>query len=189
MEEMFEICGFDFRGEEYILEDQLGGENLWTFSKDKKHIGLNTGCGGRWTSRLWLEEYWIGLAQQLIQAGYEPVILGGKHEDEKNQRIAIASGALYPGYYNLKKFIHLVNQMDCVVTAVTMAMHLAIGLKKHLVLFNNIFNRNEFHLYNRGMILEPEIECGCFFSPTCENDCMTALKVETVFEAVKSLMD
>ena len=187
MEEMFEICGFDFRGEEYILEDPLEGETLWHFSKGRKKIGLNTGCGGRWTSRLWPEESWIELAQKLIGAGYEPVLLGGKQEDEKNQRIARASGALYPGHYDLKTFIHLVNQMDGVVTAVTMAMHLAIGLKKQLVLFNNIFNRNEFYLYDRGVILEPEMACDCYFSPTCKNNCMTTLKVDTVFVAVKAL--
>ena len=187
MEEMFEICGFDFRGEEYILEDPLEGETLWHFSKGRKKIGLNTGCGGRWTSRLWPEESWIELAQKLIGAGYEPVLLGGKQEDEKNQRIARASGALYPGHYDLKTFIHLVNGMDSVVTAVTMAMHLAIGLKKQLVLFNNIFNRNEFYLYDRGVILEPEMACDCYFSPTCKNNCMTTLKVDTVFVAVKAL--
>ena len=36
---------------------------------------------------------------------------------------------------------------DLVVTAVTMAMHIALGLGKKLVLFNNIFNPHEFELY------------------------------------------
>jgi hypothetical protein len=42
-----------------------------------KEIGLNTGCGGRWTSRLWPESYWISLAKRLKKAGYQPLLLGG----------------------------------------------------------------------------------------------------------------
>ena len=40
------------------------------------------------------------------------------------------SGAKYFGYFQLKVFMDLLNQCDTVVTAVTMAMHLAVGLKK-----------------------------------------------------------
>jgi len=67
-------------------------------------------------------------------------------------------------------------------------MHLAIGLRKKLVLFNNIFNPSEFYLYGRGVILKPEAECGCYYSPVCEKDCMRTLKPETVFRAVKGLL-
>ena len=60
MEEIFEICGFQFQGEEYILN--VKQEQTWNLSKDKKIIGLNTGCGPRWKSRLWPESHWIRLA-------------------------------------------------------------------------------------------------------------------------------
>ena len=53
----------------------------------KKLLDLNTGCGGRWTSRLWPEEYWIELAQKLLDNNYEVILLGGPEEDEKNKRI------------------------------------------------------------------------------------------------------
>ena len=38
------------------------------------------------------------------------------------------------------------DQCDVVVSQVTMAMHIAIGLGKRLILMNNIFNRNEFFI-------------------------------------------
>jgi heptosyltransferase-2 len=67
-----------------------------------------------------------------------------------------------------------------------MAMHLAIGLRKPLVLFNNIFNPAEFELYGRGEILAPEKPCTCFFRNRCleEEPCMPTLRPETVREAV-----
>lgn len=88
----------------------------------------------------------------------------------------------------MRQFINLVNQCDLVVTAVTMALHIAIGLGKKVVLFNNVFNKNEFELYGLGQILEPDFECTCFYSPTCPNNCMQYLSVTRVFGTVGELL-
>lgn len=182
VEEIFDIAGYEFKGEEYILEDKMNKE--WDIDQRKTVVGLNTGCGDRWLSRLWPEEHWTKLAKTLRDQEYEVILLGGAAEDEKNRRLAKAAGVKYLGHFDLKTFINEVNQVDVVVTAVTMATHIAIGLKKQLVLFNNIFNKNEFHLYKRGEILEPDIECDCYFAAECPNNCMEHLLPETVISAV-----
>ncbi|HRP92840.1 MAG TPA: hypothetical protein PLH53_08100, partial [Ignavibacteriaceae bacterium] len=64
VEEMFEILGFEFNNEEYILDVTESGD--WKLDHTKKIVGLNTGCGGRWSSRLWPSEYWIKLAEILL---------------------------------------------------------------------------------------------------------------------------
>jgi heptosyltransferase-2 len=184
VQEIFEICGYQFKDEEYILEVEKTNKD-WNIDKNKKVIGLNTGCGGRWSSRLWPTEYWIELAKNLLKNNYEVILLGGEQEDEKNKFIQKESGAKYFGFFPLKTFMDLLNQCNTVVTAVTMAMHLAIGLKKNLVLFNNIFNKNEFYLYDRGEILEPDFDCDCYFSPTCPNNCMQYLYPENVLKVIK----
>lgn len=187
VEEIFDICGFDFRDEKYSLPVK---EEFTEYipSAGKKVVGLNTGCGGRWTSRLWPEEYWVKTAKELIAKGYDVVLLGGEQEDEKNRRIQSASGAKYFGHFPLQKFIALVNKCDLVITAVTMGMHIAIGLGKKLILFNNIFNKNEFYLYNKGVILEPDYDCPCYFAATCPNDCMQYLYPERVVEETGKLV-
>jgi heptosyltransferase-2 len=83
------------------------------------------------------------------------------------------------------------DRCDLVVTAVTMAMHIALGLEKKLVLFNNIFNPHEFELYGRGRILAPEVSCSCFFQPRCrqESFCMETLAPATVLAAVDDLLE
>ncbi len=186
VEEMFDICGFHFNDEEYILETE---DKALDFSIDysKKIIGLNTGCGGRWTSRLWPIEHWIKLAKDLLLLGYEVIILGGEQEHQKNLLIAKESSAKYFGFFPLTDFVNIINKCEIIVTAVTMAMHLAIGLKKKLVLFNNIFNKNEFYLYNRGIILEPEFECDCYFVPECPNNCMQYIYPEKVVKSINLL--
>jgi hypothetical protein len=38
------------------------------------------------------------------------------------------------------------------------------------------------------VVLEPEIACDCFYSPTCPKNCMKSLKPETVFASCKKLL-
>jgi len=185
-QEIFEMCGYEFTSEEYIMPEF---ENYsWKLPRKKKIVGLNTGCGGRWTSRLWPEKNWIMLARRLIKAGFVPLFLGGEQEHKKNLMLAKQSGGLYLGHFPLQQFMSEVNHCDLVVTAVTMAMHIAIGLRKKVVLFNNIFNKNEFELYGRGEIIEPEFECDCYYSPECANNCMQYITVERTFNTVLSLL-
>lgn len=184
LEEIFEICGFKFSGEKYILDFE---KKEWNINKSKKIVGLNTGCGGRWPSRLWANENWINLAKKILQNGYQVLWLGGKDEDEKNKFLQKESGGIYLGYFSLKEFISLVDQCDYVVTQVTMALHIAIGLNKKIVLMNNIFNKNEFELYGNGVIVEPDFDCDCYFDKVCPNNCMQYISAEKIYKEIISL--
>lgn len=187
LEEIFEIAGWEFSGEEYIID--VDKSIVWNIPNNgKKIIGLNTGCGARWVSRLWADENWIKLIKDLENNGFFPLLLGGKQEDEKNTFFSSETGAHYLGYYSLKEFISLIDQCDLVVSAVTMGMHITTALKKPLVLMNNIFNPYEFELYGRGEIVQPVKPCTCYFSPKCKNTdyfCMDHLSPESILEAVK----
>jgi heptosyltransferase-2 len=193
-EEIFELAGLQFAGEEYLLPSFPEEALPWKFPRGKPVVGLNTGCGGRWVSRLWPESRWTQLARQLKRAGYTPLLLGGEQEHLKNTRIARRSGALYFGHHPLKRFIALVQCCDLVVTAVTLGLHIAVGLRKKIVLFNNIFNRHEFELYGLGEILEPEGGCTCYYAPVCTDPrhapqgCMPALDVKSVFSSIVRLL-
>lgn len=181
-QEIFEICGFSFQREKYILEVE---RHSWSIPGPRPLIGLNTGCGGRWTTRLWPIENWIRLIELLKSSGKGVLLLGGDNEHAKNQHMASVTGAAYLGTHPLNKFMSLMAECDLVVTGVTMAMHIAIGLNKKLVLFNNIFNRNEFELYGLGEIVEPPIDCKGCFKGTCEKKCMELITPEQVFSAVE----
>lgn len=187
VEEMFDIIGYEFNDEEYILDVD---ENFtWDFDKNKKIVGLNTGCGGRWSSRLWPEEYWIELSKMLLARNYEVILLGGEQENDKNIKIANSSGAKYLGHFNLAKFISLVNECNIVVSAVTMAMHIAMGLKKQVIIFNSIFNKKEFYLYGRGEIVEPNPKCECYYSSICPHESMKKIKPSEIFYIINKGTD
>jgi ADP-heptose:LPS heptosyltransferase len=147
--EIFDICGYEFKGEKYILKADKKYDRDWALNESKLVVGLNTGCGERWTSRLWKNDYWIELIHKLTKNDIEVVLLGGPGEDEKNKMLNEATDAKYFGVYDLKTFINLMNKCDAVVTQVTMSMHIAIALEKKLILMNNIFNPNEFELVRK----------------------------------------
>ncbi|MCX6601488.1 MAG: glycosyltransferase family 9 protein [bacterium] len=184
-QEIFRLCGYEWRGEEYVLDPCLSEPLPEGVPHHRPLIGLNTGCAPRWKTRLWPEPYWMELAAELRKQDFGVLLLGGPLEHEKNTRIAAAAGATYLGHFPLKQFVRLVGEIDLMVTAVTMAMHLAIGLKKRLVLFNNIFNPREFELYGRGEILEPVPPCECTFVAECEKHCMERIRPARVLEAVR----
>ncbi len=190
LEEIFEICHLKFEGEPYVLNFNKSLAEKWNLIKDKAHskkiAGLNTGCGKRWQTRLWPDEYWIKLITDLQKNNIFPVLLGGADEDEKNSFLQEKTGAFYPGHYSLQEFISLTSNCDIIVTQVSMMMHIAIGLKKPLVLMNNIFNAHEFYLYNNGVIVEPESGCDCYYGNTCkrERHCMLDLSPEKILEHI-----
>lgn len=192
-EEIFEICGFKFNKEPNILNvDEMFAAKWKAYFKNERHgslIGLNTGCGNRWPTRLWPREYWITLISKLMDSGYTPVLLGGEDEHDANLKYSEITGALYPGHHSLKEFIAIVDECDIVVTAVSMAMHIASGLGKPIVLFNNIFNRHEFELYEKGVIVEPSTGCDCYYGNVCKRQvvCMNDIKPETVLGHIRKM--
>lgn len=188
--ELFEICGYEFAGEEYIL-DLPPAEEFPNLDCSRPIAGLNTGAGARWTSRLWSIEHWVELAKRLHASGKNVLLLGGPEEDARNREIQHRTGgaAQYLGYFNLPQFISLMQYCEVVVTGVTMGMHLAIALKKKIVLINNIFNPYEFgDLYGLGEIVQPDSPCKCFFRGQCINPdyfCLDRLPVDKLFAAVE----
>lgn len=194
LEEIFEICHLEFNYEEYLIRinDSLRAKwkkELVAKSEGKKIVGLNTGCGERWKTRLWPQEQWISFIQELKKQGYFCILLGGKAEDEQNKIYARETGAYYPGYYSLEEFISLTDSCDVIVTQVSLMMHIAIALRKQMVLFNNIFNPHEFELYGRGVIIEPTSGCDCYYGNSCkrEQSCMHDIKVDEVVKSVQIL--
>lgn len=135
-EEIFEMCGFTFAGEEYLLPG-VSGRHHWDIDQPRPLVGLNTGAGKRWTGRLMAPENWTALSRELKAEGFGVMLLGG--EDERNRQIALQSEATYLGHYPLEDFVTLIDQCDLIATGVTMALHMALALQKKVVLLNNIF--------------------------------------------------
>jgi heptosyltransferase-2 len=194
LEEIFEICHFDFNGEDYKINLNQIGSDIWKkklrkLANGKTIIGLNTGCGLRWKTRLWPKEHWVELINNLERQGYFCLLMGGPDEDEMNHYYAKQTNATYLDTFSLEEFISITNNTDIIVTPVSMMMHIAIALKKQIMLFHNIFNVHEFELYGRGIIIEPTSGCDCYFGNSCsrEKSCMKDISVQDVLTNIAEL--
>jgi ADP-heptose:LPS heptosyltransferase len=188
VQEIFNIVGLSYSGEEYWLRspDESSFKTAEAILPGDGWIGLNTGAGFRWPTRIWPETHWAGLIETVKENGLRPVILGGPDEERMNERLASRTGSLWPGVQTLDVFYALIHRCRCLVTSVTQAMHLAIGAKTPLILFNNIFNPSEFELYGRGEIVAPKKPCDCYYDAVCRTrrDCIKEITVEQVVAAV-----
>ena len=194
LEEIFEICHFKFNKEEYKINLNESLSEQWKekfkkLSNGKTIIGLNTGCGLRWKTRLWPKDYWVELIKDLEKQGYFCLLMGGTDEDETNRYYQSKTRATYLGTFSLEEFIAITNNTDIIVTPVSMMMHIALALKKQLMLFHNIFNVHEFELYGRGVIIEPTSGCDCYFGNSCsrEKRCMNDISVQDVLSNIVGL--
>ena len=99
LQEIFEICGYKHQGEPYLMDTHSDKGYTWNLPKGKKIIGMNTGCGGRWTTRLWSIDKWVELIGKLKlqHPDAELLLLGGEAEDARNKEIQKRSGATYLG--------------------------------------------------------------------------------------------
>lgn len=192
IEETFEICGFKWNGEKYILPDySIPDIEIQT---DKKIIGLNTGTGKIWRTREFSERKWISLINDLKNDyDYEIVLLGGTDEDLINKKISSMVDVNYFGVFPLLEFIGLMSKCDLIITSVTMALHIAIGLEKRIILLNNIFPANEFYLYELGEILEPDTPCKkCYkakFDSMCYmSNCLDSIENEKIIQKIRELI-
>ncbi len=188
LQEIFEICGYTHQAEPYLMDTHSEKGYTWNLPSGKKIIGMNTGCGGRWTTRLWSIDKWVELVAltKKQHPDAEVLLLGGEAEDARNKEIQARSGALYLGYFSLYEFINLVNQCHLVITQVTMGMHITLALGKKIVLMNNIFNPHEFDLFGKGEIVAPNKACKCFYRGSCVDgtSCMEELPAAKIADAI-----
>ena len=194
VEELFEICGWKWSGERYILEGALMPSAGHLKDDGTPLIGLNTGAGNIWPTRIWPERSWALLIARLLKSKRRVLLLGGPEEHDKNIRLAGETGAYYEGLKSYQEFVGLMSCCDVVVTAVTMALHIAIGLEKKIVLMNTIFNRHEFFLYGLGTIIEPDVPCKACYKQAYDSrcvvpDCMELISVDAVFDGIVHPLD
>jgi len=87
----------------------------------------------------------------------------------------------------IREFASLINLCDLIITSDSLAMHIAIALKKHVIVFFGPTSSAEIELYGRGIKIEAPIECVCCYLTKCSKSptCMDNLTVDILFERVK----
>jgi heptosyltransferase-2 len=157
-------------------------------------IGLFTSAGRRWQGKAWPEAGFAGLIELLLQerAG-QVLLLGGPDEAARNARLLqpVAGRIVDGGCGNtLREFAALVSLCDLVVTADTLALHVATALAKKVVVLVGPTSAAEIELYGAGAIVSPDDPCRCYYQAQCSfsPSCLQTIPPERVFAVVQSLL-
>ncbi len=158
-------------------------------------IGFNTGAGRRWENKKWTVDGYLALAKMLIKKidGCKILIYGGQEEEERNNYLKRMLPELIDTGCNnsLREFAALVDLSDILVTGDTLAMHIAIALKKKVIVLFGPTSHSEIELYGRGRKIFPNLDCICCYRTNCNfsPNCMESITPTQVFEAIISCLD
>jgi heptosyltransferase-2 len=91
---------------------------------------------------------------------------------------------------SLLEFAAIVDLCDLVVTADTLALHIATALEKKIVALFGPTSISEIELYGRGIKLSSPDGCKCFYRKYCTEDfpCMEKITPDMVLEAICLLL-
>ncbi len=178
--------------DETKFAEAFAGKN--NIGKNDLKIGLNTGAGGRWEFKKWTVEGFSGLIEMINKELPKAKILlyGGPEERDRNTYLSNK----YPGKViitgcdnSLREFMSLMSICDILVTGDTMALHIALALRKKVAALLGPTSHTEIDLYGRGEAIRADIKCLCCYKQTCDvsPNCMELITSEMVFNCIRGL--
>jgi len=156
--------------------------------KNSPFIGLNLGGGVRWNKKVFKKEKFLKIAKELLKKRFNVVILAG--EKEKGIYLWIKRRlrkAIYPGFNNtLREFFSIINQIDLLITADTLALHIGIALNKKIISFFGPTSPYEIELYGQGKKIITDKNCKICYLRNCNKkvDCMDKIDIHRILELI-----
>ena len=190
------ICELDDASQHIVLnltasEAAAAGHLRQSLGLDrcKPVVGLNTGAGGRWKHKKWTVTRFVELVEMMLASmDVSILLLGGPAERERNEYISsfFGSHVTIATSGTVREFIKLVDLCDLVVTGDTLALHVAVGLRKRVVALFGPTSHHEIDLHGLGSRIVAAADCICCDSANCQRDttCMDLITAEEVMGAV-----
>jgi heptosyltransferase-2 len=161
---LMEMIGSRWKGQEYIL-------GYRPRSKAVYDVGMNHMVGSKWPTKTWPEPYWKELARRVEEEGH--------------------SVSWQQGLADIYQYADWVNSCRALVTCDSLGLHIALALKKQVVVLYGPTNSNETYLYDRGVGIFPKgYDCLPCFSGVCDQEvhCMKTVKPEEVHRVFSNLV-
>ncbi len=166
--------------------------DTWLYDGNKLTIGLNVGVGTKWPNKGWPLSKWIELIKNLDEKKFNIFLLGGSEEVEVVNNLKTQFNYLtITGCDNsLREFSAIVDMCDFIITADTLALHIATALGKKIVALFGPTSANEIELYGSGVKLSSPDGCKCFYSRFCKEkvSCMEKITADMVIKEIASMI-
>lgn len=165
---LYSIIGEKWQGEEYILGYKPES------APDIVDVGLNDKVGNKWPTKKWSQQNWARLKYKLRSLGY-----GAQSQPDET---------------TIFDYIDWINECKVLVTCDSLGLHIALALKKKVIVLCGPTHAAEIDLYGRGKIITGEkcfigpcLKSICTHSLEFKNICMESIIVNKVIEAVKEI--
>lgn len=164
-QKLFLLLGSQWIGQNYIVQT----EDL-NFKSPSSKIGLNWKVGIKWPSKTWPLNHWAELSEKL-------------------------SGRFFyswqEGVHHLNDYISWIQSCSTIVTHDSLGLHLAIALKKNIVLLVGPTSEAEIYLGKKAIVLSEKhnslFECMPCYKEKCDQvvHCMSKIEVKDVLRAIE----
>jgi len=194
-EMLFNNLELNYKKQDYVLvlEDCEKDYASKVINKTgKRLIGINVGSAGRWVSKAWHPKLMIEFIKR-VSKDYNLILLGGKREEEllreiensvKKEGISVLKN---DPENSVREFMAVIDACDLIITGDTLALHLAIGLKKKTIalFFCTPPWQIEDYTFLRK-IVSPLLN-KYYMDDRYIEELVTSISTDEVFGAVKSL--
>jgi ADP-heptose:LPS heptosyltransferase len=199
---VFEAVGLPWCGDDYriALPDAARARAAERWSRlgvrpDETVIGLNVGAGEVYAYKAWRTAGWAELADRIDERGGARVaLLGGPRDRERIEAVAAAARTkpLDPGATaSILDFAAVLERCAAIVTGDTLALHLALALRRRVVAIFGSTTAVEIELYGRGAKLVPPVDCHPCYKRSCDlpYTCADSISAEAVLAALVEVLE
>jgi heptosyltransferase-2 len=169
-------------------------------SEDDLVVGFNTGCSNLYPNKKMTIEQHIYLIEKLLKKNkYIVALFGGPEDTERNETIYSEFSQRYPDLagngkiintpttHGLRKGACYESIGDVVITGDSFGMHLAIALKKYIIVWFGVSCWTEIDLYNRGIKLyQEDLFCSPCWKKVCPYnlECISMIDLDRMINEV-----
>jgi ADP-heptose:LPS heptosyltransferase len=194
-----ESLGLEYKRDEYVL---MLSEQEQDFCRSYKReigirdgekvIGFNTGCSYLYPNKKMTIDQHVEIIEHLSKAnGVKLVLVGGPEDTERNAELVRRAGKKIistPTTEGVRRGICYENICDVMITGDSFGMHVAIGLKKFVIVWFGLSCWSEIDLYDRGLKLIPEgLECAPCWKKVCPYNLECIQMIDTNRIALEAL--
>lgn len=167
---LVEMVGCEWKGQEYSLGYKPKPKQFYD-------VGFNYYVGSKWPTKAMVKERWEELAKKL--------------------ELQNISYSWQQGMSNLYEYMDWIAGCKVLVTSDSLGVHLALAMKKSVVVLFGSTSGEEIYYYGRGASIYPkfgnmlnEYQCVPCYNPTCkkEKHCMDFIDLDDIVENVKSFL-
>jgi heptosyltransferase-2 len=180
---LHETCELKFNNDEYVFKFSAEDRDFIDeykksikYKSDKTYVGLNTGCSPLFPNKKMTIDQHVKLIRKLLKnKSMIIVLLGGREDTERNAKIMKSFSREErkkiiptPTELGIRMGACFMEICDVVITGDSFGMHLAIALRKYVIVWFGLSCWTEIELYRHGIKLFPKnLPCAPCWKKVC----------------------